>query len=576
MAELISPYGGSLSQLMASEEEARALKEQAVNFRDIHLLPSEEYDLELILNGAFSPLTGFMTRKEYETVLKEMRLPSGHLWPIPVTLGISKETAYSIKEGDKVALRDQEGFMLAVMEVEDIWEPDKPFEAKAVFHTADMHSHPGVMQLFKEKADIYIGGRVKGISLPTHYDYRALRQSPLEMRRWFKKVGWRRVIAFQTRRPLHNGHKEMTLNAAATEKAHILLHPIVGPTSPGDIEHYARIRCYKAMLEGYPPETATLNLLPFAMRMAGPKETLLHAIVNRNYGCSHMIVTPHHADPFNAAPKRPPYYPYNASYELLKQYEGAIGVKALAFERIYFVEGLGRFFTKEAIPEGVEAKPLSATELRERLEMGIDVPHFFSSKRLLDELKRAYPPRHEQGFTIFFTGLSGAGKSTLAKMLFTKFLETGERPVTLLDGDIVRKHLSSELGFSKKHRHINIIRIGFVASEITKNGGIAICAPIAPYEEARQYNRELISRYGGYIEVYVATPLEVCMKRDRKGLYRLALSGKKRGITGIDDPYEAPVNPEITLDTTEMSADECVMEIMAYLKKAGYIRYFDA
>ncbi len=569
MPRLIEPHGGNLKDLLVDSQEAEELKKAALELKSIFLTPEEECDLELLLTGAYSPLEGFMTREEYEGVLNELRLPTGEIWPLPVTLGVDQELAKKLSPGEQVALRDQEGFMLAVMEVQDLWEPDKWIEAKEVFQT-DEEEHPGVLKLMDGKGGFYIGGPIKGITLPIHYDYKMLRRTPKEMRAWFKKAGWRRVLAFQTRRPLHNAHKAMTMKAAAEVGANILLHPIVGPTSPGDIEYYARIRCYQAILKSYPPDSAVLNLLPVAMRMAGPREALLQAIINKNYGCTHFMVTPHHADPFTAT-KRPPYYPRYSALDFLKRYEDDVGVVALPFERMVYVEELGQYLPEKECPKGCIPKRLSATELRRRLEFDLNIPEWFAPREVVEELKRAYPPRSKQGFTIFFTGLSGAGKSTLARILYTKFLEMGDRPVTLLDGDIVRRHLSSELGYSKEHRHINVVRIGFVASEITKNGGIAICAPIAPYERSRRYNRELISRYGGYIEVYVATPLEVCMKRDRKGLYALALSGKKKGVTGIDDPYEPPLNPEVVIDTTDMDPDEAAQEILAYLKKSGYL-----
>ena len=569
MSRLIEPRGGKLVDLMVHEDEARELKARAVEFKNVFLSSAEEFDLELLLTGAYSPLQGFMTREDYEGVLSEARLSSGFIWPIPITLGVGAELAKTIAPGEQVALRNQEGLMLAVLEVQDLWQPDKRREARDVFQSDD-HRHPGVARLMEAKGSYYIGGRVRGISLPIHHDYKVLRRTPREMRNWFKKAGWKKVLAFQTRRPLHNAHKAATLKAAHELSANILLHPIVGPTSPGDIEYYARIRCYQALIKSYPPDTAVLNLLPMAMRMAGPREALLQAIINKNYGCTHFMVTPNHADPFTAT-SHPPYYPQYSALDFLKAHEDDIGIFSVPFEPMVYVEELGQYLREDECPRECTPKRLSATELRRRLEFGLEIPEWFSPREVVKELRRAYPPRSKQGFTIFFTGLSGAGKSTLARILYTRFLEMGQRPVTLLDGDIVRRHLSSELGYSREHRHMNVIRIGFVASEITKNRGIAICAPIAPYERSRRYNRELISKYGGYIEVYVATPLEVCMKRDRKGLYALALSGKKKGVTGIDDPYEPPMDPEVVIDTTDMDPEEAVQEILSYLKKTGYL-----
>jgi sulfate adenylyltransferase len=378
------------------------------------------------------------------------------------------------------------------------------------------------------------------------------------------------VVAFQTRRPLHNAHKALTLLAANKARANILLHPVVGSTSPGDIDHYARVRCYQAIAQTYPKDTVFLNLLPLAMRMAGPREAVWQAIINKNYGCTHFIVTPNHADPFTTT-ERPAYYPRFGAIELLEQFEKECGITAISFNQMVYVEEKAQFLPEDKCNSDVTPKRLTASELRRRLEHNLEIPNWFSPPEVVSELKRAYPPRCKQGFTVFFTGFSGSGKSTVAKILLTRFLEMGDRPVTLLDGDIVRKHLSSELGFSEKDRHINVVRIGYVASEITKNRGIALCAPIAPYERSRRQNRELISQYGGYIEVHLSTPLEICMKRDRKGLYAKALNGKIKGVTGIDDPYEEPINSDIVIDTTEVEPEEVAQEVLFCLKSKGYV-----
>ncbi len=569
MNNIVEPHGGRLKELIVSKEEAKALKEASVDMVSINLSSRQLCDLELLLSGAYSPLEGFMDQKSYQDVLESLHLPDGTIWPLPVCLDVPRETASELKPGCDLALRDQEGFLLAILTVSDVWEPDRRQEARTIFQTDEL-DHPGVAYLLEKTNPIYVGGAVKGLTLPVHYDHRLYRRTPTEIRNLFSKMGWRQVIAFQTRRPFHNAHKAMTLKAANEIGANILLHPIVGPTSPGDIDYYARIRCYKAIWKTYPAESALLNLLPAAMRMAGPREALLQAVINKNYGCSHFMVTPHHADPFTAT-ERPSYYPRYSALEFVQKYEKECGIKAVPFERMVYVEEKGRYVPEDKCPGDLRPKRLSATELRRRLDLGLEIPPWFSPPEVVAELRRAYPPRYEQGFTLFFTGLSGSGKSTLAKILFTKFMEMGDRPVTLLDGDIVRRHLSSELGFSAEHRHINVIRIGFVASEITKNRGIAICAPIAPYERSRRYNRELISRYGGYVEVYVATPLEVCMQRDRKGLYAKALAGKIKGVTGIDDPYEDPQNPDIILDTTDITPDEAAQEILFHLKRKGYV-----
>jgi len=569
LEHVIEPHGGGLRDLMAGEEEVRDLRALSVEFPSIQLSQRQEHDLELLLTGAFSPLAGFMNRDAYEGVLEDLCLPDGTVWPIPVTLDTSEEAARSLKPGQRVALRDQEGFMPAILTVEDVWRPDKQREARKVFATDEV-VHPGAAYLFERTGPFYVGGSIKGLQLPVHYDYKTLRLTPAEVRAYFAKMGWRRVVAFQTRRPLHNAHKAMTLLAAEQARANVLLHPVVGPTSPGDIDHYARVRCYQAIVQTYPPGSVLLNLLPLAMRMAGPREALLQAIVNKNYGCTHFIVTPNHGDPFTGT-ERPAYYPRLAARELIEQFERKCGITMIPFTRMVYVEEKAQYLPEEECLADFTAKRLSGTELRRRLEYGLEIPSWFSPPQVVAELRRAYPARSRQGFTVFLTGLSGAGKSTIARILQTKFLEMGDRPVTLLDGDIVRRNLSSELGFSAEDRHLNVVRIGFVAGEITKNRGIALCAPIAPYERSRRHNRELISRYGGYIEVYLSTPLDVCMQRDRKGLYAKALAGKIGGVTGVDDPYEIPLQPDVVIDTTDIGPDEAVQEVLFYLKSKGYI-----
>jgi sulfate adenylyltransferase len=568
VGHVIPAHGGRLQDLIVSDERAEGLRRSSVDFPSIHLTPRQECDLELLLTGAFSPLSGFMAREAYDAVVDGLRLPDGTVWPIPVTLDVTAKVAASLERGGLAALRDQEGFMLAVLTVEEVWQPDRRCEARRVYST-DETSHPGVAHLLEESGPYYVGGRIEGIQRPIHYDYKTLRLTPAETRAYFGKLGWRRVVAFHTRRPFHNAHRALTLWAANNARANILLHPIVGSTSPGDIDHYARVRCYQAAAATYPQGSVLLNLLPLAMRMAGPREALFQAIINKNYGCTHFIVTPSQADPF-AATDRPPYYPRFSAQELLEHYGEECGVTAIPFHRMGYVEEKAQYLPEDGCPPGA-VRHLSATELRRRLELGLEIPDWFSPREVVAELRRAYPARSKQGFTVFFTGLSGSGKSTLAKILLTRFLEMGDRPVTLLDGDIVRKHLANELGFSRHDRHINVTRIGFVASEITKNRGIALCAPIAPYERSRRQNRELISRYGGYIEVYVSTPLEVCKKRDRKGLYAKALAGKIIGVTGIDDPYEEPLNPDVTIDTTDIEPEEAAQEVLFYLKNKGYI-----
>lgn len=570
MSYLISPHGGSLCNLLVPEEKAQELKEESLRCLSIDLSQRQQCDLELLLNGGFSPLKGFMTQEDYDSVLNDFRLKNGIVWPMPITLDISEEMAEAIRIDDRVALRDDEGFLLAILNVRDVWQVEKKREAIEVFGSNN-GNHPGVHFLHHNTQSHYIGGDLEGIQLPIHYDFKMHRHTPFELREIFKKRGWRRVVAFQTRNPLHRAHVEMTLRATEDADANLLIHPVVGMTKTGDISYYTRVHCYTVISERYPPNMMMMSLLPLAMRMAGPREALWHAIIRKNFGCSHFIIGRDHAGAGSDSNGKPFNGPYDAQ-ELVKQFESEIGISILPFKEMGYVEKLGQFMSSDEVPEGEKYMTISGTELRRRLTEGLDIPEWFSYPEVVQELRKIYPPREKQGFTIFFTGLSSSGKSTVAKVLLEKFLEMGGRPVTLLDGDIVRKNLSSELGFSKSHRDLNIQRIGFVASEITKNGGIAICAPIAPYEEVRRNNRVLISQVGGYIEVYVSTPIEICEKRDRKGLYAKARAGIVKNFTGIDDPYEEPKNAEICMDTSNMSPEEAAQEVLLYLEKAGYIK----
>ncbi len=555
--------------LLVDELRAEELKQEAVYLPSWDLTQRQVWDIELLLNGAFYPLQGYLTQKDYESVCQRMRLGNGTLWPIPITLDVTPEFAEGLSEGDRVALRHPEGMVLAVLTVESLWEPDRREEARWVFGTDD-EAHPGVFHLLHQTNPVYLGGRVEGLELPPHHTFPHLRHTPQELRQIFKKRGWTRVVGFQTRNPMHRAHVELTKRAAAQAEANLLLHPAVGRTGPGDVDYFTRVRCYQAVLKYYPEQTTMLSLLPLAMRMAGPREALWHAIIRRNYGCTHFIVGRDHAGPRNHENGQPFYPPY-AAQELALKHQEELGIRILPFEEMVYVEDRGQYLPRSQVPQGARVLTLSGTELRRRLREGLEVPEWYSFPEVIEALRQAYSPRSRQGFTVFFTGLSGAGKSTIAQVLMAKLLEIGTRPVTLLDGDIVRKYLSQELGFSRKDREMNVRRVGFVASEITKNRGIAICALIAPYRSTRREVRELISQYGGFIEVYVATPLEVCEQRDRKGLYAKARAGLIRQFTGIDDPYEPPERPEVVVDTSRMTADEAAHQVLLYLEKEGYI-----
>jgi len=570
MGAFKEPHGGELKELYLAEGKADEEKGLAKDYKSWDLTQRQICDLDLLMNGAFSPLDGFLKQGDYERVCDDMRLESGVLWPIPVTLDVSEAFAETIEAGQKIALRDQEGVLLATMDVEDVWRPDLDSEAQRVYGTTD-DTHPAVAYLKNATHPVYVGGRIHGIEPPTYYDFKLLRDSPSELRGRFRKLGWRKIVAFQTRNPLHRAHQELTFRAAREAEANLLIHPVVGMTKPGDIDHFTRVRCYEHVLEQYPEQTTQLSLLNLAMRMAGPREAIWHAIIRKNYGCTHFIVGRDHAGPGNDRDGNPFYGPYDAQ-ELFKQHEDELDITMVPFKMMVYVENKAEYLAADETEPTDKVLNLSGTEFRRRLQEGLDIPEWFSYPKVVEELRRAHPPKHKQGFTVFFTGLSGSGKSTVANALMVKLLEDGSRPVTLLDGDIVRKNLSSELTFSKEHRDLNIQRIGFVASEITKNGGIAICAPIAPYAATRRQVREMISPYGGFLETWVSTPIEVCESRDRKGLYAKARAGIIKGFTGIDDPYEAPENAEIVIDTGELSPDLAAHRILITLEKLGYIR----
>jgi sulfate adenylyltransferase len=570
MGAFKEPHGGELKNLYLDDAGVKAEKARARDLPSWDLNMRQLCDIEMLLNGAFSPLEGFLEEQDYKSVVREMRLASGVIWPMPINLDVKPEFADKVKVGDDVALRDPEGVLIAIMKIGSIYRPDKGVEAKSVFGTND-EAHPGVSYLMRRSGDVYLGGKLRGIEAPSHYDFKHLRDTPQEMRDRFQKLGWRKVVAFQTRNPMHRAHQELTFRAAKDVEASLLIQPVVGMTKPGDVDHFTRVRCYEHLVKAYPEQTTALSLLPLAMRMGGPREAIWHAIIRKNYGCTHFIVGRDHAGPGKDSTGKPFYGPYDAQ-ELMKKHEEELDISMVPFKNMVYVEDKAQYFPDDEVEKGARVLDISGTELRRRLQEGAEIPDWFSFPAVVAELRRTHPPRHEQGFTVFFTGLSGSGKSTVANALMVKLMEMGGRPVTLLDGDLVRKHLSSELGFSKEHRDLNIQRIGYVASEITKNGGIAICAPIAPYAATRKIVRDMIEPLGGFLEIHVATPIEVCEARDRKGLYAKARAGILKGFTGIDDPYEVPEKPEMKLDTTEVTPDMSAHRIIVKLEALGFIK----
>lgn len=560
-----------IPELYVSHESAQKLKVEAGELPSWDLTPRQICDLELLMNGGFNPLKGFLSEADYSSVVEKMRLSDGAVWPIPITLDVSEAFAEAIEPDQDIALRDQEGVILAIMSVTDRWTPDKSHEAKNVYG-ADDPAHPAVNYLHNTAGPVYLGGPVTGIQPPVHYDFKARRDTPNELRSYFRKLGWRRIVAFQTRNPLHRAHQELTFRAAKDAQANLLIHPVVGMTKPGDVDHFTRVRCYEAVLDKYPAATTTMSLLNLAMRMAGPREAVWHGIIRKNHGCTHMIVGRDHAGPGKNSAGEDFYGPYEAQ-DLFRQHQDEIGIEMVDFRHMVYVQERAQYEPADEIADKdkVTVLNISGTELRRRLREGLEIPEWFSFSEVVNELRRRYPPRSQQGFTVFFTGFSGSGKSTIANALLVKLMEMGGRPVTLLDGDIVRKNLSSELGFSKEHRDLNIRRIGFVASEITKNGGIALCAPIAPYASTRRAVREETEQYGAFVEVHVSTSIEECERRDRKGLYKLARDGKIKEFTGISDPYDVPENPELRLDTENVEVDHCAHQVLLKLEQMGLV-----
>lgn len=556
-------------ELLVSEERKAQLTAESLNYPSWDLTARQLCDLELLLNGAFAPLKGFMNKQDYESVCISMRLTDGSLWPVPVVLDVTENFASVIKAGDSVALRDLEGKMIAVLHVEDVWAADKQAEAAAVYGHTTLE-HPGVDTLMRKTNDYYLGGQVEGLCLPTHYDFITVRHTPAQLKDRFRQNGWKKIVAFQTRNPMHRAHFEITKEAAESIGGNLLIHPCIGPTKTGDVDPYTRVRCYKSLLQHYPSNTAALSVLPLAMRMAGPREAVLHAIIRKNYGCTHFIVGRDHAGPGCNSKGQPFYEPF-AAQELLASCQKELEIEMVPFQTMVYIKEEQRYCSSDQVPQGVTVLKISGTELRQSLRKGEDIPEWFTFPEITEELRTALPPRSRQGFTVFFTGLPSSGKSTLANALRVKLMEIGGRKITLLDGDIVRKNLSSELTFSKEHRDLNIRRIGFVASEITKNGGIAICAPIAPYDNIRKEVRECIAAEGGFVLVHVDTPINVCEQRDVKGLYAKARAGIVKEFTGISDPYEEPHDAEIKIDTVACTPEEGAEIIVSYLIDREYL-----
>lgn len=559
----------TIVNLLVDDAQHQVLKKLTSTLPDVILNERQICDFELLVTGVFSPLTGFMTRVDYESVLDRMRLSSGDLWPVPVCLDIHDTLAGTLEAGQSVVLRDPEGFLLGVMTLEDIWPVDKENEAMAVYGTRDP-AHPGVDYLRSKCGSHYIGGPIQALNLPIHPDFPQIRLTPAEVRERFRKLGWHRIVGFQTRQPIHRPQFEMTIQAMQKARANLLLLPAAGIPGPDDFDHYTRMRCYQKVGTHYPPNSHLLNLLPLAMRMAGPRDAVLHMIIGRNFGCTHFVIGHNHASPGNDSSGNP-FYPADRAEALASEAAKELGIDPVFFEEMVYLPFDDEFCLASEVNGSRETISFTGKDIRDRIRKGKKIPDWATFPEVIEELDRSYPSPARQGFTIFFTGLSGAGKSTIAKVLYARFLEMGTRPVSLLDGDIVRRHLSSELNFSREHRDINVRRIGFVASEITKNRGIAICAPIAPYQRTRDEIRKAIEHYGGFFEIHVSTPITECEKRDRKGMYAKARAGLLKGFTGVDDPYETPKIPELRIDTTRITPEEAAREVLLLLSRKKFV-----
>ncbi len=564
--KIIEPYGGELVNLIVSDAEREEWLEKANQYPSYQLSDRSLHDLELLAVGGFSPLTSFMGEDDYNRVLTEMRLANGVLFPIPITLTIPREELPT--RGEWITLRDSLNYIIAVMRIEEVFRWDPTREARLVLGTTD-HRHPLVSEM-EQWGDLCISGELKVINMPIYYDFADIRKSPREVRDILGKIGNKDVTAFQTRNPMHRVHEDLTKRAHEKVGGSLLIHPVVGLTKPGDVDHFTRVRVYKALVENYYDDNTVLSLLPLAMRMAGPREGLWHAIIRRNFGANHFIVGRDHAGPGKDSNGKPFYGPYEAQ-EMVQQYEKETGVKGVFFNELVYIAKEDKYVAKEEAPDDAEAKFISGTQVREDyLNKGKDLPAWFTRQETADILRDSYPPLHKQGLCIWFTGLSGSGKSTIANALTPMLLERG-REATTLDGDVVRTHLSKGLGFSKEDRDTNILRIGFVAGEISRHTGTVICAAISPYRKTRNEARKMVGQ-DQFVEVFVNTPLEICEERDIKGLYAKARAGEIKGFTGIDDPYEEPVSPEIAVTTEDKSPKECAKEIINYLEERGFLK----
>ena len=564
---LVSPYGGQLIDLINTPTDQKSnLEHMAKTLPSLQLSPRALCDFELLATGGLSPLDRFMGEQDYLSVLRSMRLGSGLLFPIPITLPVRSDWPGSI--GSTVTLRDGGNNILAVMRIEERYRRDHRAECLAVAGTLDP-AHPLVAEMEFWGEDC-ISGPLTALRLPRHYNFLDLRLTPAQTRKRLKEMGRSAVVAFQTRNPIHRAHEELTKRAAADVGGSLLIHPVVGLTKPGDVDAHTRVRCYRALVNHhYDHEQTLLAVIPLAMRMAGPREAIWHALVRRNYGASHFVVGRDHAGPGIDSTGRPFYAP-EAAQALALEYQDELGVQIQPFEELVYHADEERYVpASSAQPDKV--RRISGTDVRDKyLSRGVSLPSWFTRPEVSQILEETHVSLHKRGLCVWFTGLSGAGKSTIASILTEQLVEAG-RAVTVLDGDIVRTHLSKGLGFSRADRDANVLRIGFVASEIVRHNGVVVCAAVSPYESTRQQVRDMVGAMH-FVIVHVATPLSVCETRDVKGLYAKAKRGEVSGVTGIDDPYEAPEQPDVVVDGSDGDPMAPADRIFTVLEQKGFVR----
>lgn len=531
---------------MGTSDRLAALEREAASLDSVALSPIQLAELALILNGAFQPLQGYMAEADYDSVLRALRLANGRCFPLPVALDLDMTTARTMETGKRIALRDGEGVAFAVLTVENVWRKDTARESQIL----------GVDDDTDRRGSYYVGGKVEGIRLPAHPFFAQLRPTPAALQQRIQERGFNRVLGVESAGAIHRHEHEIVTAAAAELDAAILLNPAIGTPDPDNQAQVVMIKCLLAVLPYFPPRTTLLALLDYPARKAGLREFLMQAILRKRCGATHFImrdITQRMID----------------SDARLQSCLGEIEMEAVAWpERSLSSTGRGIAGAPRAERTDKQFDPV---QLVENLRRGEDLPEGYTFPQVATVLEAHYRPLKRSGFTLFFTGLSGSGKSTIAKIVQARVAERDPRPVTLLDGDIVRRKFSKGLGFSKQDRDTNVRRIGAAAADITKGGGIAICCPIAPYAETRKAVRGMIEPHGAMIEIHVATPIDVCERRDPKGLYKKAREGRIQNFTGVDDPYEQPVSPDVRIDASEGSPDCAANLVIAYMEENNLI-----